>query len=222
MPEAVKRVARQPPVIPATPDQSKHLFFVSHATARDNTPFEAFFRDLSYDVEQLMPRWRADMGFIDRGMQPGVDWEREILRSVGTCQVFVALLSAPFISSDYCGKEFDAFSRRRTWRRSDATLMEEPKCILPVIWAPMKHEPAAVSRFQRFSPESHKDPELAQLYQQEGVFGLLQMEGADGAQYHNIVWRIARKIQWLVEEYWVERRVPRDVATLRNVFDEGV
>lgn len=210
-----------PPQIPEGRDRSKHVFFVSHATASDNAPFETFFKDLSRDVEQLVERGRVDVGFIDRDMRAGDDWERKILDAAGTCQVFVPLLSAPFFASEYCGKEFEAFCLRRTWRRADKTAMDEAKCVLPVIWAPTRNEPSAMSRFQRFTPDSYDDHELAHYYEQHGIFGLLQHERETGFRYRGTVWCIALEIQRLVEEYWVEPDVPLDSAGLRNAFDEG-
>ena len=211
---------RPVPPIPAVPDPSKHLFFVGHRTARDNSLFVNFFEDLSHDVEQLVEDGKADVGFIDRGMRTG-DWEKQILDAIGTCQVFVPLLSPPFFASPYCGKEFDAFTRRRTWRRSDKALVDEKPCVLSVIWAPMQHQPPAVSRLQRFSPDPYGDHELARYYQQQGIFGLLQHEGRNGPRYRGTVWSIALEIQRLIGEYWVEPDIPPDSDSLRNVFDEG-
>lgn len=218
MPEEAIRL---PPQILTTRDLSKHVFFVSHATANDNTPFETFFHDLSRDVEQLVERGHVEVGFIDRGMRGGDDWERKILKAAGTCQVFVPLMSTPFFDSEYSGKEFDAFSRRRTWQRSDETLMDEAKCVLPVLWAPIRHAPDAISRLQTFSPDSSSDQELPSYYRKHGIFGLLEMEGARGPRYRGAVWCLALEIQRLIEEYWVEPDIPPDSASLRNAFDEG-
>lgn len=218
MPDEAIRLS---PQIPKTRDLSKHVFFVSHATARDNSQFETFFNSLSRDVEQLVERGRVDVGFIDRDMRGGDDWERTILTAAGTCQVFLPLLSAPFFTSEYSGKEFEAFTRRRTWRRSDKTLMEQAQCVLPVIWAPAKNEPAAISRLQRFSPDAYGDHELPLYYEQHGIFGLLENEGANGPRYRGAVWSIAREIQRMIYDFWVEPDVPTDSACLRNAFAEG-
>ena len=67
MPDEAIRLS---PQIPKTRDLSKHVFFVSHATARDNSQFETFFNSLSRDVEQLVERGRVDVGFIDRDILP--------------------------------------------------------------------------------------------------------------------------------------------------------
>ena len=55
----------------------------------------------------------ADPGFMDLSMNPGSEWRGELLEAVGTCKVFVALLSPSYTASEWCGKEWDAFSRRK-------------------------------------------------------------------------------------------------------------
>jgi hypothetical protein len=234
--EATAAARPEPPVIPKDPDPTKPLFFVSHATAygdsRDvpvaepNSPFSVFFRDLSQDVGQLVARRAgADPGFIDRGMHAGVDWEHEILTAVGTCQVLIALVSSPFKKSEWCGREWHAFDRRRVWRRSDKTLATEPPCILPVIWAPHADEstPGKIRGRQLFVPGQISDIHIGPVYQREGLYGLY-MTGLTTGQtsaYRATVWRLALEIQRLVRAYWVEPDIPPNVKSLTNVFAEG-
>lgn len=218
--------------IPRAFDPAAPIFFTSHATAHGsrlvhptadaNGPFATFFRHLSEDVGQLVAGGPAgsDPGFLDRGMRAGVDWEREILTAVGGCQVFIALLSAPFARSEYCGKEFDAFTRRQTWLRAKERRMPGPHCVLPVIWAPNTQIPLAVSRFQIFRPEPFGNRELATDYEREGIYGLFRAEGPEGPVYRGTVWRLAQQIQRLVDTYWVEPWIPKDSGGLDNVFDE--
>jgi hypothetical protein len=231
VPEESESPARpEPPRIPNAPDPVAPIFFVSHATAygnsRDvptidpNSPFATFFRDLSQDVNQLVARRAgADPGFLDRGLRAGVDWEHEILAAVGTCQVFIALLSAPFALSDYCGREYDGFSRRRTFRRPGGNLMPSPNCILPVLWAPRTPIPKVVRERQLFVPVPFRDLEFGQDYLREGVYGLYMAE--QRRPYRATVWRLAQEIQRLVQEYWVEPRIPKRSEELNNVFEEG-
>ena len=218
------------PKIPTVLDPVAPLFFVSHANAYNdsnigtdmdpNSPFGRFHHDLSQDIGQLTARRAgADPGFLDRGMAAGVDWEREILTAVGTCQVLVALVSKPYTESMWCGREWDAFSRRRTWRRTDRALMPSPTCILPVIWAPSPDLPRVVLTPQLFVPKSVSEEETGQIgprYKSEGVYGLFMIDPR-GA-YRATVWRLAQEIQRLIATYWVEPDVPDDSSVLNNVF----
>ncbi|MBR7833238.1 toll/interleukin-1 receptor domain-containing protein [Actinospica durhamensis] len=58
------------------------------------------------------------MALTAQAMRSGRDWEREILRAVGSCQVFVDLRSNPYSHSPWCGREWTAFTRRRCWSRT--------------------------------------------------------------------------------------------------------
>lgn len=214
--------------IPAHPDPVAPVFFVSHATAHDhadgpaepNTVFSEFVRALDEDLNHMMARRAgANPGFIDRRLRAGSNWEREILTAIGTCQVLVALVSEPFCKSEWCGKEWHAFTRRRTWRRGDGALMEDAQCALPVLWTvdPEDRYPKTVAKYQRFRPRPTSRSPLDQLYLREGIYGMYR---AEYDAYRSTVWRIAQEIQQLVSAYWVEPLVPDDNTTLINVFAE--
>jgi len=218
------------PEIPHQLNPVHPVFFVSHATAYDpeldvrgtepNALFSEFYRDLSQDLNQLVARRAgADPGFIDRGLRAGAGWEPEILNAIGTCQVLVALVSGPFAGSEWCGKEWYAFTSRRTWRRSDNTLMDRPFCALPVLWTvgPQNDYPQIVMKQQQFKPRPSTTMQLDRIYLREGIYGMYMVEPA---AYRASVWRLAQEIKKLVTEYWVEPLIPTDNRTLINVFAE--
>lgn len=219
-----------PESFPAAPDHRAPLFFFSHANAHKaangargadaDEPFLTFFTDLSLYVNQLIYRpTGADPGFVDKGMRSGVDWEREILGAVSSCQVFVALISEPYIHREWCGKEWDAFTRRRTWHVEDRRPADSP-CIIPIVWAPLgaRSQPKAVTARQLFTPKDPRDAQVAARYTSEGVFGLLN---TDLDAYRSTVWILAKEIQRLVFDYWVEPCAVPVIGDLRNVFEEG-
>jgi hypothetical protein len=217
----------EPPEIPRQLDPVSTVFFVSHKTAPDheageptepNAVFVKFCRDLTRDLDQLVPRRAgADAGFIDRELRSGEDWDQEIMTAIGTCQVLVALVSQPFYDSDYCGKEWDAFTRRRTYRRKDRELMREPRCALRILWTPERQQvhPPALAKLQLFRPDPTSHSELGQLYLREGLYGMYR---AEKDAYEATVWRIALEVQRLVTNYWVETRIPENSNSLTNVF----
>lgn len=212
--------------IPKHPDPVAPVFFVSHATVHDhadgpkepNTVFSEFVRALNEDLNHMMARRAgANPGFIDRGLRAGSNWEREILRAIGTCQVLVALISEPFSTSAWCGMEWDAFTRRRTWRRSDSSQMEDSPCVLPVLWTVSSEDsyPQRIRKPQWFQPRPTRHSPLDQLYLSEGIYGMYR---TDYDAYRSTVWRIAQEIQRLVSDYWVESLIPPDSTSLINVF----
>ena len=112
------------------------LFFLSYAQAagrrrpdshrradfpvrEPNRDVIAFFDDLNRDVAELVDRpTGADPGFIDRDIPAGSLWEPTLLQAIGTCQVFVALMSARYFTSPWCGREWHAFSQRTVTPRA--------------------------------------------------------------------------------------------------------
>jgi hypothetical protein len=208
-------------------DLSVPLFFLSYARAPDvlhaNGPQQdpdgyvvEFFNDLSRDVAELAPRMPgAEPGFMDRSMQAGGRWTDELLQAVGGCQVFVALLSAAYVRSEWCGMEWHAFSQRKV----NAGTASNQTCIIPVTWAPVpnEHIPGCVQEVQQFSPADMPTPDMASRYKHDGVFGLRRM-GLDTA-YKTVVWRLAQRISHIYLKHSVEQRT-LDRTELRNVFQE--
>jgi len=206
------------------------LFFLSYARAasvlRANGPqpdpngyVVQFFNDLSRDVAELAPRMPgAEPGFMDRSMQGGGRWTDELLQAVGGCQVFVALLSAAYMRSEWCGMEWHAFSQRTVDKVTEGASSHQT-CIIPVAWAPVLDEqvPACVLAVQRFSPTDLPEPDMAWRYETDGLFGLLRM-GLDGA-YRTVVWRLAMRIRDIYYKHSVEPHM-FDRAELRDIFHE--
>jgi TIR domain len=214
----------------ADDDPRAPLFFLSYARSggvlRPNGPPHEpsvdvirLFQDLSKNVAELVSRGTGrEPGFMDRSMQGGGRWTEELLHAVGTCQVFVALLSAPFLKSEWCGMEWYGFSQR-TVTTVGGRASSHQTCIIPVVWAPVPEDqyPPPVHAVQRFSPVGLPDAETARQYENDGVFGLLRM-GQESA-YQTVLWRLAQRI---AELYYSHRVEPRPLARtdLRNIFEE--
>jgi hypothetical protein len=210
--------ARPDEVDPRTP-----VFFLSYARAvrgvAPNARFFNFFEELSENVAQLVARpVGAEPGFMDRSIASGAHWTPELLKAIGTCQVFVALLSPPYVSSMWCGQEWWAFKQREVVKRSGEP--DYQTAIIPVIWAPLADEdtPAAVHAVQRFSPDGVPDIDTVSRYQGEGVLGLLQMGLTERCGAVN--WQLARRIAAVHRSHWVRPRTFHE-SELRDIFQEG-
>ncbi len=214
----------------ADDDPRAPLFFLSYARSggslrpkgpvrEPNVNVIRLFDDLSANVAELVCRTAgSDPGFMDRSMQGGGRWNDELLYAVGTCQVFVPLLSAPFLRSEWCGMEWYGFSQRKV-TTLDAAAPSHQTCIIPVVWAPVPEEqyPPPVHAVQRFSPVGLPDAAIAGRYESEGVYGLLRL--GQEVSYQAIVWRLAQRI---AEIYYSHRVEPRELtlAELHNIFEE--
>jgi hypothetical protein len=205
------------------------LFFLSYAHSAwhrsqgaqpdPNQRIAEFFDDLSENVAQLVARPPgADPGFMDRAMVGGTRWTPELLEAVGTCQVFVALLSHPYVSSQWCSREWYAFSQRTvTSPAGDGSGHQTG--IIPVIWTPVPEArlPKVVREVQRFSPRGLPDADIPARYESDGVFGLKNI-GLD-TFYQSVVWRLAQRIAEFHFGHVVEARVMRE-SDLRDIFRE--
>lgn len=201
------------------------LFFLSYAHASPQRSREAnrhvikFFNDLSENVSWLVSRAAGeDPGYLDRSMNPGSRWTPELLHALGTCQVFVALVAAPYLTCDWCGMEWCGFAMRQVQRRDDAGATRQT-AILPVIWAPYAKDqtPAVIAEVQRFAPDGMLMAGLAARYEEDGVLGLKRFRRDS---YHAIVWELAKAIAGLHQSHWVEPRELR-YEELRDVFAEN-
>src|SRR5215472_7793444 len=112
-------------------DPKAPLFFLSYARSaaaeaqmiprERNRFFFRFFDDLSENVAELVSRPPgSDPGYMDRSISGGVHWRSELLEAIGTCQVFVALLSVRYFGSHWCSREWYAFSQRTVLNRAGA------------------------------------------------------------------------------------------------------
>jgi hypothetical protein len=198
------------------------LFFLSYARttlAGPNPQLQepdrkviTFFNDLSWHVAELVSRRPgADPGFMDRSIRPGQRWTEELLRAIGTCDVFVPLLCVPYTSSYWCGMEWYAFSQRNGTNSA----------IIPVVWAPFPEEraPTVINKVQRFSPGDLPDVDAQAEYEQNGVSGLIWLMRT--VPYRWVVWRLAQEIaRRHHDSNTVEQRTLRE-DQLRDAFQEN-
>jgi hypothetical protein len=210
-------------------DPRSPLFFLSYAhslvihRARGqnrgrNRRFIKFFEDLSENVAELVSRPAgSDPGYLDQSITAGRRWTPDLLNAIGTCQVFVALLSPIYIDSDWCGLEWHGFSRRRVISYTEGEISNET-AIIPVIWAPVREPdvPKIIRDVQWFYPPDMPETDKAAGYESDGVVGLLQM---DDTAYQTVVWRLAQRIADIHYHHRVEPRSIQ-IGKLRNVFKE--
>jgi hypothetical protein len=210
-------------------DPRSPLFFLSYAHSqvinRDrerryerNRRFTRFFDDLSDNVAELVSRPAgSDPGYMDdRSITSGQRWNAELLRAIGTCQIFVALLSPNYFTSLWCGFEWHAFAQRQVITYPEREKSNQA-AIIPVIWAPIHEDvPAIVKEIQWFYPHDSSNSNIAARYESDGILGLLQL---DPDAYQAVVWQLAKRIAEICHDHRVEPRLFQ-VGELRNIFKE--
>lgn len=222
VPPAIVTEPREP--VLATASSAAPAFFLSYArssAARANQNVERFYRDLQHNLSQLLPEEpERQTGFMDRHLEAGTRWQPELLRMVGTCRVFVALLSEPYLfHSNWCAMEWDLFSRRTVRsRRRDGGPSHYSQAILPVIWAPITSRiPLRVNRVQRFLPTDLPE-RFVETYRSDGILGAMRV---DSSGYEAIVWKLALEIQERVASYDVAPLLVHTTDGLRRTFRGG-
>jgi hypothetical protein len=211
-------------VVRAVPDLRPFFRSYAHAGPDSNQAAERFYNELRGDLLTLVGLpVGTDMGFFDiQGLRPAVRWRYELATALGSCQVLVALLSVPYLKSEWCGKEWHAFTLREREPRPGTNRFQNQGSIIPVRWAPIPFDlpPAVQDEVQIFRPQSTNDqPNLPELYEKEGIFGLLRTNQEEA--FRTIVWDLAKSIQQIYYSQWLK---PRDFVPeeLRNVFEGGL
>lgn len=202
-------------------------FFVSYAHAAEARPGEqehnpdqhvqTFFYDLSRQVAELIPmRTGIDPGYLDRSVRGGVQWAKELLHALSTCEIMIALISARYITSKWCAMEWYAFQHRRIFRPNGSRSSQG--CIIPVRWAPVEVDvlPSVISATTIFRPPNQRNPDIADLYWENGLFGLLEMEEASA--YRVVVWRLAQEIKRVYDSQVLRPSAYRRKEQLHDVF----
>jgi TIR domain len=199
-------------------------FFLSYAGASERSAavraVEEFFQDLTENVGQLI-YLRPDVpaGFMDREMRGGMQWTDELIHAVGTCQVMVALLSARYLQSEWCGKEWHAFSQRAVRRLPDRNAQARQGCIIPVMWAPLPAPlPPEISAELIFLPGRQPDPDVPDHYQENGIFGMMRVDRLRNS-YQIVTWQLAKHIAHIYHSQRTDAR-KFEPDELHNIFRE--
>ncbi len=204
-------------------------FFLSYARAHAprrapgpridfNDPVTKFFTDLSVLVSHALA-WPVglDVGYMDVNAEVGGDWRPELLRKVGTCTAFVALLSEPYLyRSEWCPMEWHLFAQREVRAKDrDAPGDEPTSALVPVLWTPIDRKyPPVIEAAEHFMPID-LPPEYRGLYESDGLLGARNVEEA---AYKAIVWKIARQIQKICATQHVASLIRENTAGLPKTF----
>lgn len=189
-----------------------------------NAEQHQFFNDLKRAVNQLLPIPAGDpIGFLDVGQETGVKWSDELIRNLDNATVFVALLSARYVSlSEWCPMEWSYFARRKVTTKDGTRPQPNATAILPVNWSPVGGPlPAMIKAVQQFEPGTDAVlPRHRTLYLKEGVLGMQKFHEGQGA-YNAVVWSLAREIQNRVNTLDVRPSGRRTADGLRRSFWPG-
>lgn len=171
------------------------------------------FRDLCDHVMALtdLPAG-APVGFMDREMAVGEGWPERLAEALANCRIFVPLYSPRYFSSQACGREWYAFSRRgvvhgtREGRSSSA--------IVPALWVPVDpgHLPEAAAGIL------FDHTALGRAYASEGLYGLIKLRYLRD-EYERAVYGLARQIVSVANTTSLAPGHPSDYHEMPSAFD---
>jgi hypothetical protein len=167
---------------PTGEERSWPYFFMSHAHPEgareddlpESTPrrlVHQLYTELCRHLREICDPIEASgenvrMGRVDSGIQVGTDRGRWLADQLATCRVFVPLLSPAYFQSERCGREWTAFTERRTEPRRAG--WEHIQSIVPVCWVPLQQEmPEIAAKLQQISGD------FPPSYQRLGLYGLM-------------------------------------------------
>ncbi|MDF9810788.1 TIR-like protein FxsC [Streptomyces sp. SPB162] len=151
-------------------------------------------------------------GYLDRRTEIGTPWRQELRKALATCQVLVPVLSRRYITSEWCGREWQAFEHRQQLQRDKGTFTRS--AIVPVIWTPL--DAADLPRVVREVQYTHDD--LGYTYRQEGLYALMAADRRTA--YNRATLEIARTIEAVARSSRLEQCDPDLLDGLGNAFEE--
>lgn len=170
-------------------------FMLSYArptrgTGADLEPVKRLFDDLHEEVGYISADLKdAEAAGFDQEMPLGVVWQRRLSYYLANCRVLVALTSAPFFDSDWCGKEWWIFNQRKVVTSPPLKPDEFP--LVPVVWVPMSGGMHPVAKHLQYT-NRHMPPSYARD-------GLLALSRRGGTEYRTAVNHLATRISELME-----------------------
>lgn len=109
--------------------------FMSYARADAQDELaNRFHRELCVEIAQRGGVPIEEASYFDRNIPVGDSWPTALANALGDCKVFLALVSPSYFSSEYCGKEWQAFWNRLADYADEHG--EWPNLIVPVVWVP--------------------------------------------------------------------------------------
>lgn len=166
------------------------------------------YQALCHDVAQLAST--ANPGFMDVQTPLGSSWPDELADALARCRVFVALISPGYFASEYCGKEWAAFTRRV---QMQATVARPHVAIIPALWTPY-HLDDLPPPFRNLNLIP---PEFPKAYKDEGFYGLMKLRRHNSA-YTESVLLMAKTIQRVAVDLDLAPCAPFDMGSLRSAF----
>ncbi|WP_322752351.1 TIR-like protein FxsC [Frankia sp. Cas3] len=193
------------------------MFFLSYAhTDGVGCWVRDFYLDLCDELTRKTTLDPSVIGFQDVDMRSGTRWADTIADELAHCQAFVPLYSPRYFNSEFCGREWQAFSDRLD--AAKAVNGKTPPLIFPLLWEPPSvlclPEVAAAVQYNEFSKYGTEYTEL-------GLMKIVKnkKDPSLALGYDQILSAIVLEIKKNTDEYTLAPAAsPPELETTRNAF----
>ncbi|MDG4831527.1 TIR-like protein FxsC [Solwaraspora sp. WMMD1047] len=194
-----------------------HYFFLSYARGDEDELVQRFFEDLSTEVRLLagLPRHEI-VGFLDRTIQVGERWPRQLSEALATCRSFLALMTPRYFQSRACGREWHAFADRTA--RYESVAGVDSSLLKPLMWVPTPPSKMhrAAENIQYYSDA------LGETYQRLGIRQLMRLH-RHRDDYRSFTFELATQIVASVESHRLaEGNLVDNFGALPSAFHRNV
>jgi FxsC-like protein len=183
------------------------VFFISYAHGPDDGHVRRLFEDLSAELRRHgMPAAGDEVGVLDSDVGTGEDWQQRLAEALASCKVFIPIYSPRYFTSQWCGREWEAFTTRRL-RAS------EPAAVLPVQWVPMQDLPPPARDLRAPTVE------LGQAYAERGLYGLIRTRRFRD-EYESFVTRLAGQVVDMARRHPLPPAAPVRLDEVPSAFTD--
>jgi TIR domain len=194
------RMVRPAPKRPREQDRREYWFFLSYARMDQDKYLKKFYQNLNDQVRLLSGATTAEVGFFDpTTIAPGDQWPHESEEALQNSAVLVSVLSRSYFTSEYCGKEWEIFRRKKlAYQAQVGPDSVAPPLILPILWVPLDsltQVPRALSEIQYIHERFPRN------YYKEGLQYLMAMSRNFSGQYQKVVRELAILIVNVANQY---------------------
>jgi FxsC-like protein len=204
----------------ARPSADPPLFFLSYAhtpklgsTDKPDRWVQKLYRSICEEILNLTTTSCA--GFMDGDIEVGAPWPGSLAEALATCKVFVPLYSPRYFESDYCGKEWHAFTRRMV--NHNAQLIRTSSAIVPALWSSIDDEearPGVIEEIQFFKQD------MGARYTSEGFYGIIKNQRFR-SDYQVAVRALAKRIVEVARQTKIPAAPSCDLNAIESAFRPG-
>lgn len=186
-------------------------FFLSYARGDDDEYVQRFYSDLCREirVHHGLPRGER-VGFMDSAsIRLGTEWSSELAYALTDCGVFLPLYAPGYFYSEWCGKEWAAFTRRLALHRGSP---DTAGGFVPVVWLRPPFLPVAAQSLQ------YNSGAFGNAYAEYGLRQLIRLRRHED-DYQETVTALATEIVRIAGRYDPQRSAADlDLANLPSAF----